>query len=155
MDPGLGRIAGNTCLALFDPYGADSNGIYALEAVAEYARCFTPAAIHASCADYRVGAGVDLIHDQADAARPLSCPMLALWSKAGIGRDCDVELLAFPAKTAHESTNRLRLAAWPAHFPARGRSDRRTSRSGRWPIFRCGGADWRRQDGAAKLPNRL
>ena len=29
MSPGLGRIAGNTCLALFDPYGADSNGIYA------------------------------------------------------------------------------------------------------------------------------
>ena len=25
----MGRIAGNTCLALFDPYGADSNGIYA------------------------------------------------------------------------------------------------------------------------------
>jgi len=78
-----------------------------------------------------------------------------LWSKAGIGRDYDVELLAFLAKTAHESTDRLRLAAWPAHFPAWGRSDRRTSRSGRWPIFRCGGADWRRQDGAAKLPNRL
>lgn len=61
------------------------------EAVAEYARCFTPAAIHASCEDYRAGAGIDLIHDQADAARTLSCPVLALWSKAGTGRAYDVE----------------------------------------------------------------
>src|SRR5437764_150864 len=66
-------------------------GALAPEAVAEYTRCFTPAAIHASCEDYRAGAGIDLVHDQADAARPLACPVLVLWSKAGIGRAYDVE----------------------------------------------------------------
>jgi haloacetate dehalogenase len=66
-------------------------GVPAPEAVAEYTRCFTPAVIHASCEDYRAGAGIDLIHDQADAGQRLSCPVLALWSKAGIGRAYDVE----------------------------------------------------------------
>ncbi|HET6186165.1 MAG TPA: alpha/beta hydrolase [Trebonia sp.] len=66
-------------------------GALAPEAVAEYARCFTLAAIHASCEDYRAGAGIDLVHDQADIGRPLSCPVLALWSKTGIGRAYDVE----------------------------------------------------------------
>jgi haloacetate dehalogenase len=61
------------------------------EAVAEYTRCFTPAAVHASCEDYRAGAGIDSAHDRADADRPVSCPVLALWSKAGIGRAYDVE----------------------------------------------------------------
>jgi haloacetate dehalogenase len=61
------------------------------EAAAEYARCFTPAAIHASCEDYRAGAGIDLVHDRADAGRTLSCPVLVLWSEAGIGRAYDVE----------------------------------------------------------------
>jgi haloacetate dehalogenase len=66
-------------------------GALSPEAVAEYARCFTPAAIRASCEDYRAGAGIDLVHDHADAGQPLSCPVLALWSKAGIGRAYDVE----------------------------------------------------------------
>lgn len=68
-----------------------TQGIPAPEAVAEYTRCFTPAAIRASCEDYRAGAGIDLAHDQADAGRPLSCPVLALWSKTGIGSAYDVE----------------------------------------------------------------
>lgn len=68
-----------------------TQGALTPEAVAEYTRCFTPAAIHASCEDYRAGAGIDLVHDQADAGRPLSCPVLALWSKAGIGRSYEVE----------------------------------------------------------------
>jgi haloacetate dehalogenase len=66
-------------------------GALAPEAVAEYTRCFTPAAIHAFCEDYRAGASVDLVHDQADAAWPVWCPVLVLWSKAGIGRGYDVE----------------------------------------------------------------
>jgi haloacetate dehalogenase len=65
-------------------------GALAPAAVAEYARCFTRAAIHASCEDYRAGAGIDLAHDQADAGRPLPCPVLALWSKTGIGHAYDV-----------------------------------------------------------------
>src|SRR5919106_1612502 len=37
------------------------------EARAEYERCFDRATIHASCEDYRAGASIDLVHDDADA----------------------------------------------------------------------------------------
>lgn len=63
-------------------------------ALAEYVRCFSdPAAIHASCEDYRAAAGIDLVHDDADAAagRVLDCPVLALWGEHGfVGRTYDV-----------------------------------------------------------------
>ena len=50
------------------------------EAIAEYARCFAdPAAIHASCEDYRAAASIDLEHDRADADRRVECPLLVLW----------------------------------------------------------------------------
>ncbi|MEK8174846.1 hypothetical protein NKH77_54745 [Streptomyces sp. M19] len=45
-------------------------------------RCFSdPAAIHASCEDYRAAASVDLAHDDEDAAagRRVTAPLLALW----------------------------------------------------------------------------
>ena len=55
------------------------------EAVAEYERCFSdPAAIHASCEDYRAAAGIDLDHDRADLADRIRCPMLALWGERGV-----------------------------------------------------------------------
>jgi len=51
-------------------------------AVDEYVRCFSdPAAIAASCADYRAAAGIDLVHDRADAGRPVECPLLVLWGE--------------------------------------------------------------------------
>ncbi|MGD9696867.1 MAG: alpha/beta fold hydrolase [Thermoleophilia bacterium] len=56
------------------------------EALAEYVRCFRdPAAIHASCEDYRAAAGIDLEHDAADAAagRRVECPLLVLWGEHG------------------------------------------------------------------------
>lgn len=62
-------------------------------AAAEYARRFTPAAIAASCADYRAAAGPDLAHDDADAAagRRVTQPLLALWGAHGaMGRMYDV-----------------------------------------------------------------
>jgi haloacetate dehalogenase len=59
-------------------------------AVAEYARCFDPATISATCEDYRAGATIDLEHDRADAARAISCPVLVLWSRSGIGSAYDV-----------------------------------------------------------------
>ena len=59
-------------------------------AVAEYERCFDDATIHASCEDYRAGASIDLAHDRADAHRPVGCPILALWSRTGIGSAYDV-----------------------------------------------------------------
>ena len=55
------------------------------EAVAEYLRCFRePEAIHASCEDYRAGASLDLVHDEADLDRKVSCPLLALWGAKGM-----------------------------------------------------------------------
>ena len=51
-------------------------------AVDEYVRCFAdPAAIAASCADYRAAAGIDLVHDKADADRRVTCPLLVLWGE--------------------------------------------------------------------------
>jgi haloacetate dehalogenase len=71
---------------------ADSldRGVFAPGAWAEYERCFTPGAVHASCEDYRAAAGVDLVHDRADrdAGRGIRCPMLALWGARGIIGRC-------------------------------------------------------------------
>ena len=71
---------------------ADSldRGVFAPEAWAEYERCFTPGAIHASCEDYRAAAGIDLVHDRADrdARRTVKCPLLALWGERGIIGRC-------------------------------------------------------------------
>jgi haloacetate dehalogenase len=60
------------------------------EAWAEYERCFTPGAIHASCEDYRAAATIDLEHDRADreAGRKLAMPLLALWGRHGIIERC-------------------------------------------------------------------
>jgi haloacetate dehalogenase len=62
------------------------------EAVAEYARCFDAATVHASCEDYRAGSTIDLLHDSADASQRLSCPILVMWSKSVIGRQYDVRV---------------------------------------------------------------
>jgi haloacetate dehalogenase len=61
-------------------------------AVAEYVRCFSdPAAIHATCEDYRAAATIDLVHDEADLGRTITCPLLVLWGGKGfIARQYDV-----------------------------------------------------------------
>lgn len=57
---------------------------FAQQAVAEYQRCFSqPEAIHASCEDYRAAASIDLVHDRADRARRITCPLLVLWGAQG------------------------------------------------------------------------
>lgn len=54
---------------------------WALEA---YLEAFAdPEVIRASCEDYRAAATIDIAHDDADGGRKLSCPLLALWGKAG------------------------------------------------------------------------
>jgi haloacetate dehalogenase len=64
---------------------------FAAEALAEYERCFTPEAIHASCEDYRAAASIDLEHDEADLARKIACPLHVLWGRRGvIERNFDV-----------------------------------------------------------------
>lgn len=61
-------------------------------ALDEYVRCFSdPAAISASCEDYRAAASIDLEHDDASAGQPLTCPTLALWGRDSfVGRTYDV-----------------------------------------------------------------
>jgi len=54
------------------------------EAVREYVRCFSdPAAIHASCEDYRAAATIDLVHDEADFDKKIASPLLVLWGGKG------------------------------------------------------------------------
>jgi haloacetate dehalogenase len=56
------------------------------QAIDEYARCFNdPAAVHASCEDYRAAVGTDLADDDAAAARgqKVTAPLLALWGAHG------------------------------------------------------------------------
>jgi len=67
-------------------------GAIAPEARADYLRCFAdPAAIHASCEDYRAAATIDLEHDAADGGEKIAMPLLALWGRDGVvARSCDV-----------------------------------------------------------------
>lgn len=63
------------------------------DAYDEYLRCFDEDTVHASCADYRAAATVDLEHDRADrdAGRALDIPVLALWgAHSYVGRSFDV-----------------------------------------------------------------
>ena len=54
------------------------------EIYAEYFRCFNSAeAIHAYCEDYRAGATIDLVHDEADLQRKVQCPTLVLFGARG------------------------------------------------------------------------
>ena len=62
---------------------------FAPRALAEYLRCFCdPAAIHASCEDYRAAAGIDLEHDEIDLGRRIHCPLLVLWGRHGTIERC-------------------------------------------------------------------
>ncbi len=58
-------------------------------ALAEYRRCFRdPATIHASCEDYRAAATIDLVHDEADFDRRITCPLFVLWGAKGLMHKC-------------------------------------------------------------------
>ncbi len=62
---------------------------FAPEALAEYRRCFRdPAAIHASCEDYRAAESIDLAHDEADIGSKVAAPLLVLWGKYGTIERC-------------------------------------------------------------------
>ncbi|MGN7949239.1 alpha/beta fold hydrolase [Microbacterium sp. 22215] len=63
------------------------------EAYDEYLRCFDLDTVHASGADYRAAATIDLDHDRADRAdgHRIGCPVLALWGEHSyVGRNFDV-----------------------------------------------------------------
>lgn len=57
------------------------------QALADFERCFAdPAAIHATCEDYRASAGIDLVHDRASraAGEKIACELLLLWGERGV-----------------------------------------------------------------------
>ncbi len=72
--------------------GANAETVFPPEAVEEYVRCYCdPGTIHGTCEDYRAGASIDLVHDEADFDNKVTCPMLALWSETGyVGRTQNV-----------------------------------------------------------------
>ncbi|HET9652119.1 MAG TPA: alpha/beta hydrolase [Usitatibacter sp.] len=85
-------IGADVKLFLRAKMGEGSAGMkpFSPEAWAEYERCFTPGAIHASCEDYRAAASIDLEHDRADrdAGLGIGAPLLALWGRHGIIERC-------------------------------------------------------------------
>jgi haloacetate dehalogenase len=78
-------------------------GAFDPQALAEYERCASiPGTAQSICADYRASAGIDLSHDEADAAagRKLRQPLRVLWGEHGaVGRNFDVAALWRDAAT--------------------------------------------------------
>jgi haloacetate dehalogenase len=71
---------------------ARGNDVFTPEAIAEYLRCFNnPDTIHATCEDYRAAASIDLVDDELDLNKKLTCPVLILWGTKGfVGRKYNV-----------------------------------------------------------------
>lgn len=69
---------------------AGKKGALAPEAVAEYQRCFDRAAIRATNEEFRAAATIDLVHDEADKERKITCPTLLLWSASGMWAKYDI-----------------------------------------------------------------
>lgn len=65
-------------------WGSGGTSFFDPRAVAEYERCFSAAAIHAMCEDYRASATIDLEHDRFDAQARVRCPMRVLWGERGV-----------------------------------------------------------------------
>ncbi len=67
-----------------------TKGTLAVEAVAEYLRCFDAEAIRAISEEYRASTTIDLVHDQDDKEHKISCPTLVLWSATGMWAEYDI-----------------------------------------------------------------
>lgn len=87
-------------------WGSDGHAIFDPRAYAEYERCFSPAAIHAMCEDYRAAAGIDLEHDRADAAARISCPVRVLWGERGVVHRLFTPIADWQEKSALPVTGR-------------------------------------------------
>ncbi|MEM7470771.1 MAG: alpha/beta hydrolase [Pseudomonadota bacterium] len=65
-------------------FGAAGSGPFTDEARAAYHLAFENVdVIHASCEDYRAAATIDIIHDNDDQERKLTCPIRVLWGANG------------------------------------------------------------------------
>lgn len=84
-------IGGDPDFFLTRHLGSRHGGLEAFDptALAAYRRAFrNPAAIHASCEDYRAAATIDLEHDELDVGRRVKSPLLVLWGEHGIVEKC-------------------------------------------------------------------
>ncbi len=83
-------------------------------ALAHYHAAFRdPEVIHASCEDYRAGATIDLVHDEADLDHRIACPLLILWGENGVVERCFDPMALWQARAARP----LRGKALPCgHF---------------------------------------
>jgi haloacetate dehalogenase len=58
-------------------------------ALEEYLKAFEdPAAIHASCEDYRAAATIDIAHDDADGKKKFRTPTKVIWAESGVIGRC-------------------------------------------------------------------
>ena len=73
-----------------------------------------PEVIHATCEEYRAGAGIDLEHDRADSENKIQCPLLVVWGSLGpMGKLYDI-LPIWQGK----ADNVQGLALECGHYPA-------------------------------------
>ena len=87
-------------------WGSGGGGFFDARALAEYERCFTPAAIHAMCEDYRAAATIDLAHDRADADERIRCPVRVLWGERGVVHRLFTPVEDWRAKSAADVSGR-------------------------------------------------
>lgn len=69
---------------------AGKKGALAPDAVAEYQRCFDLQAIRAISEEYRASATIDLLHDEADKEKKVSCPTLVMWSATSMWAEYNI-----------------------------------------------------------------
>ena len=87
-------------------WGSGGTSFFSPDAVAEYERCFTSAAIHAMCEDYRASASIDLEHDRADAAERIGCAVRVLWGERGVVHRLFTPIADWQLKCAGHVTDR-------------------------------------------------
>jgi haloacetate dehalogenase len=80
-------------------WGSAGTSFFDPRALAEYERCFTPAAIHAMCEDYRAAASIDLQHDREDENQRIECPLRVLWGERGVVHRLFAPLMDWQAKS--------------------------------------------------------
>jgi haloacetate dehalogenase len=80
-------------------WGSAGTSFFDPRALAEYERCFTPAAIHAMCEDYRAAASIDLQHDREDENRRIECLLRVLWGERGVVHRLFAPLADWQAKS--------------------------------------------------------
>jgi haloacetate dehalogenase len=106
-------IGGNPLAYLHHKLGGwGTGGMAHLEpaALAEYERCFIkPETIHAVCEDYRAGASIDLVLDQASraAGQKIACDTLVLWGDKGVVNRLFAPLQLWQAQCAGTVTGQV------------------------------------------------